>query len=459
MSQPFSNPELKPRSNRRLWAAGSALTIIAASLAVVISARSNSAESPAGQQPPATPVSVATVAQTDVATWNEFSGRLEAIERVDIRPRVAGTVLASHFREGALVKKGDLLLTIDPAPYAAEVDRAEAQVAAAQARAAYTRSEFERSKRLLEERAIAQREHDERGNARLEAEANLRGAQAALQTARLNLGYTQVRAPVAGRVGRLEMTVGNLVAAGPGAPVLTTLVSVSPIYASFDADEQVVTGALRDVRGKDDGAGTRGAVERIPVQMGTADTPDTPLKGHLQLVDNQVDAKSGTVRVRAMFDNANGELMPGQFVRLRMGQVKMAPAVLVNERAVGTDQSKKFVMVVGDDNKTVYREVTLGAQVDGLRVVTSGLKAQERIVVNGLQRVRAGTLVAPQPVSMALKSEVKTEAKNEAKSDTKSDAKAEARAEAKAAVKADAKPEVINTEAKADAPKGAASRS
>ena len=461
MSQPFSNPEFNPRSNRRrLWVAGSALTVIAAALAVGLGARNSSAEPPPTQEPPAMPVSVATVAQSEVATWNEFSGRLDAIERVDIRPRVAGTVLAAHFREGALVSKGDLLLTIDPAPYAAEVDRAEALVAAAQARVAYTRSEFERSKRLLEERAIAQREYDERGNARLEAEANLRGAQAALQSARLNLGYTQVRAPVAGRVGRLEITAGNLVAAGPGAPVLTTLVSVSPIYASFDADEQVVVGALRDVRGKEGGNGTRGAVERIPVQMGTADTPDTPLKGHLQLVDNQVDTKSGTVRVRAVFDNAGGELMPGQFVRLRMGQVKLAPALLVNERAVGTDQNKKFVMVVGADNKTAYREVTLGAQVEGLRVVTSGLKAEERIVVNGLQRVRAGTLVKPQPVSMALKSELQGEATADAKSDAKPAPKSEVKSGAKAeAVNSPAQPEVLKTQAKADAPQSAASRS
>jgi multidrug efflux system membrane fusion protein len=452
MSQPS-----QPKTRRRLIAAGTVAAVIAGT-AIAIASRGTGAEPPPTQEPPATPVSVATVAQTEVATWNEFSGRLDAIERVDIRPRVAGTVLSAHFREGALVSKGTLLLTIDPAPYAAEVERAQAQVAAAQARVAYTRSEFVRAQRLLDEKAIAQREYDERGNARLEAEANLRAAQAALQTAQLNLGYTQVRAPVSGRVGRLEITVGNLVAAGPGAPVLTTLVSVSPIYASFDADEQIVTSALRDVRDvkdKEDGAGTRGSVERIPVQMGTADSPDAPLKGHLQLVDNQVDTKSGTVRVRAVFDNPGGELMPGQFVRLRMGQSKLTPVLLVNERAVGTDQSKKFVMVVGADNKTIYREVTLGAQVDGLRVVTAGLKAQERIVVNGLQRVRAGSRVAPQEVSMTAKSELKGDSKTAAGEAAKPEAKSEAKAEAKAA---EAKPEIIKTQAKGGA-QAAATRS
>jgi len=402
---------LQPRSRRHLWIAGTVLTAFTAIATAVFSLSGIDAQaSPVAATPPAVPVSVATVTQSDVATWDEFSGRLEAVERVDVRSRVAGTVQSVHFREGALVRKGDLLLTIDPAPYASDVERAEAQVVAAQARLSYTRSEYERAQRLLDERAIAQREYDERTNAQREADANLRAAQAALQSARLSLGYTQVRAPVAGRVGKLEITVGNLVAAGPGAPVLTTLVSVSPIYASFDADEQIVTRALKGLPAQDQGAGARLPLERIPVQMGTAATADTPYSGHLQLVDNQVDAKSGTVRVRAVFDNADGSLMPGQFAKLRMGQIKNASALLINERAVGTDQNKKYVLVIGNDNKAAYREVTLGANVGGLRIVTSGLQPQERIVVNGLQRVRPGALVAPQPVAMELKAEVQKDA-------------------------------------------------
>jgi membrane fusion protein, multidrug efflux system len=385
------------QARRRLWVAGTALTAVAAGLATVFMLQSGPAvatPSPAAQ---ATPVSVANVVQSDVATWNEFSGRLEAVERVDIRSRVAGTVQGVHFREGALVKAGDLLLTIDPAPYQADVDRADAQVFAAQSRLANARSNYERSKHLLEDHAISQREYDDSLNAQSEADANLRSAQAQLQTARLSLGYTQVRAPVSGRVGRLEITTGNLVAAGPGAPVLTTLVSVSPIYASFDADEQVVARALSELPA---GASARARIEQIPVQMGTVADTATPIAGHLQLVDNQVDARSGTVRVRAVFDNADGALMPGQFAHVRMGRVKADPALLINERAVGTDQSKKFVMVVGTDDKANYREVTLGANVDGLRIVTSGLKPNERVVVNGLQRVRPGALVAPQMVAM-----------------------------------------------------------
>ena len=383
---------------KRLIIAVLALAGLSALAGGIFFFKPSSTASAAPTPPRAAPVSVATVEEREVTLWDEFSGRLEAIERVDVRSRVAGAVQAVHFREGAIVRQNELLVTIDPAPYAAEVERAEAQVVAAQARVSHTTSEYERAKRLWEDSAIAQRELDERLNARREAQANLRGAQAALQSARLNLGYTQVRAPVAGRVGKLEVTVGNLVASGPGAPVLTTLVSISPIYASFEADEQIVLRALKDL------AGSRADLARIPVHMGTAATSDTPNKGKLQLVDNQVDAKSGTVRVRAVFDNKDGTLLPGQFARLRMGHAKSASALLITERAIGTDQNKKFVMVVDAEDKAQYREVTLGASVDGLRVVTAGLKPGERIVVNGLQRVRPGSPVAPQHVEMLAKS-------------------------------------------------------
>jgi multidrug efflux system membrane fusion protein len=388
-------------NKRRLLAVTLGALAVAGMSAAVFGVSGSGAHADVATAPAAIPVSVATVVQSDVAAWDEFSGRLEAVERVDIRSRVAGILQAVHFREGALVKKGELLLTIDPAPYAAEVQRADAQVGAAQARVAQAKGEYERSQRLWTEQAISKREFDERSNGQREADANLRAAQAALQTAQLSLGYTQVRAPVAGRVGKLELTVGNLVAAGPGAPVLTTLVSVSPIYASFDADEQVVARALKDVS-----SGGDRRLERIPVQMGTAASSDTPFEGRLQLVDNQVDAKSGTVRARAVFDNKDGQLMPGQFARIRMGQATQATALLVNERAVGTDQNKKYVLVVGAGNKAEYREVTLGASVNGLRVVKDGLAPNERIVVNGLQRVRPGALVAPQPVEMSAKAEL-----------------------------------------------------
>ena len=400
----MTNDTTKSSRDRRLWAAIGSLTALAAVAAALFGLGGPKAQASANAAAvQATPVSVAAVSESEVTAWHEFSGRLEAVERVDVRSRVAGAVQAVHFREGALVKKGDLLVTIDPAPYAADAERAEAQVAAAQARLSRAQGDHARAQRLWEERAISQREYEERLNAQREADANLRAAQAQRESARLSLSYTQVRAPVAGRIGRLEVTTGNLVAAGPGAPVLTTLVSVSPIYASFDTDEQVIARALQDMPG---GSSARALIERIPVQMGTAAMADTPYRGRLQLIDNQVDAKSGTVRVRAAFDNKDGALMPGQFARVRMGQAQSTRALLVNERAVGTDQNKKFVLVVGEGNKAEYREVTLGGSVNGLRVVKDGLKAGERIVVNGLQRVRPGSLVHPQPVNMDAKPEV-----------------------------------------------------
>ncbi len=348
----------------------------------------------AAAPPPAVAASVALVESKATTPSDEFSGRLEAIERVEIRSRVAGAVQEIKFHEGTLVKKGDLLVIIDPALYAAEVDRAQAQLAAARARVVFTKADVERSQQLSSS-AITQREVENRLNAYREAEANVKTAEAALRTAELNLSYTEVRAPVSGRVGKIEITVGNLIAAGPSSPLLTTLVSINPIYASFNADEQVVARALKTLADEK----TPGAIDRIPVQM-TTGTDTTPVKGKMQFVDNQVDPRSGTVRVRAVFDNADGRLMPGQFARLSMGQPKPEPALLVSERAVGTDQNKKFVMVVDPQNHAEYREVTLGASVDGMRIVASGLKAGERIVVNGLQRVRPGATIKPEAVAM-----------------------------------------------------------
>ena len=381
----------------RLWAGSVVVVAAAIGAALLVDLPSQTrADSPKKAAAPAVPVSVAVVEPKATVAWDEFSGRLEAVERVDVRSRVAGAVQAVHFREGALVKQGDLLVTIDPDPYRAEVDRLQAQVVAAEARLSFTKGEVDRGQPLLDSRIVSPRDFDQRTNAYREADANLRAAKAALQASQLNLCYTEVRAPVSGRVGRLEITVGNLVAAGPGAPVLTTLVSVNPIYASFNADEDVVMRALRSF--DRDGAG-EAQIEQIPVQITTASQQE-PIHGRLQLIDNQVDARSGTVRVRAVFDNPEGRLMPGQFVRLRMAGAKAAPLLAVSERAIGTDQNKKFVIVVDQSNIAAYREVALGAFVDGLRVVTSGLAAGERIVVNGLQRVRPGALVAPEAVTM-----------------------------------------------------------
>lgn len=340
-------------------------------------------------------VTVAVVAPRSTSLWDDFSGRLEAVNRVEVRPRVAGAIQSANFTEGELVKAGDVLFKIDPAPYAAEVDKAQAQLEAAKARTVFTSSELERGAQLVGNNVVTRRDYDQRDNAHREAVANVKAAEATLQTARLNLGYTEVRAPVDGRVGKIEVTVGNLVAAGTASPVLTSLVSVNPIYASFDADEDVVLRAIGSIA---DASGKRGRLDQIPVEMSTSS--GATVKGRVQLIDNQVNGQSGTIRVRATFDNEDGRLIPGQFARLRMGQPKQQTLVMVDERAVGTDQDKKFVLVVGADNRAVYRSITLGGSVEGLRVVTSGLNPGDRVVINGLQRLRPGTLVKQEVAEM-----------------------------------------------------------
>ncbi|MBD2749105.1 efflux RND transporter periplasmic adaptor subunit [Microvirga sp. BT688] len=346
--------------------------------------------------PPATPAPVISVEKRDVILWEEFSGRLEPIDRVDLRPRVPGAIEAVHFREGSLVRKGDLLVTIDPEPYKAELERAEAQVSAAEARIAFARNELERGMKLSANQTITQRDLDTRENSLREAEAGLRAAKAAARTARLNLSYTQIRAPISGRVGKIEVTVGNLVDGGSGAPILTTLVSTNPIYASFDADERAVQRALDTLPV---GGDRSDHLARIPVEMRSGPEARTA-QGKLQLIDHTVKGASGTVLVRAVFDNSADDLLPGQFARIRIGQAKTMPAVVVPERAIGADQDKRYVLVVDPAQKANYREIRLGAAVDGGRIVTSGLKPGERIIVDGLQKVRPGTLIAPQPQAL-----------------------------------------------------------
>ncbi len=361
----------------------------------------------------ATVVNVAEVVSRKIIDWQSYSGRLEAVDRVEIRPLVSGSLTAVHFKDGSLVKKGDVLFTIDPRPYAAEVARALAQLVAAEARAAYTASDLARGQRLLADNAIARRDFEEKQNASREAAANLQAAQAALKSARLNLEYTQITAPVSGRISRAEVTQGNVVAAGAGSAPLTTLVSVSRVYASFDVDEQSFLKFVNPARA------ANGA--HVVVYLGLANEDGYSRQGKVSSVDNRLDTSSGTIRVRAILDNPDGQLVPGLYARIRLGSGAQHEAVLIDEKAIGTDQDKHFVLLVDSANHTAYREVRLGAIYDGLRVVESGLKAGERIVVNGLQRTRPGDTVNPQVVAMdatpiAVKAEAaKVEAKAEAK--------------------------------------------
>jgi multidrug efflux system membrane fusion protein len=330
------------------------------------------------------------VISKSITDYQEYSGRIEAINDVETRPLVSGTIVAVHFRDGAMVKKGDLLFTIDPRPYQAEVDRAAAQLASAESRSAYASTDWERAQRLLTDNAIAKRDYDEARNANREAAAAVKAAEAALEAAQINLGYTAITAPVSGRVSRALLTVGNVVSTGANAPVMTTLVSMSPIYASFDVDEQTYLRFL-----------SHDSKVTVPAWIGLANETGYSRQGVIDSVDNRLDTSSGTIRVRARFDNADGVLVPGLYVRARVGGGAPHQAVLVSDAAIQTDQEKKFVLLVDKENKVQYREVTLGDQHRGLRVITSGLQPGARIVVNGMQRVRPGDPVKPNLVQMS----------------------------------------------------------
>ncbi|MGZ8301315.1 MAG: efflux RND transporter periplasmic adaptor subunit [Telluria sp.] len=369
---------------RPLAAAMAVAGLSALTLAGCDDATANTAAAPA-----APPITAATVIERQVAETQEFSGRLEAVERVDIRARVGGFITSVNFKPGSVVKKGDVLFQIDPRPFQAEASRAEAAANSAAARAGLAKLELDRAERLLADKAIAQRDYDEKASSVKELDANVRAAQASLQAARLNMAYTRVTAPIGGRVSKAEVTTGNLV---DGAVILTSVVSNNPIYATFDGDEATYLRVGRDAQ--------RGAP--VAVKVGLANESGFPHEGKLEFVDNRLDTATGSVRMRATFDNANNTLVPGLFARVQLGGTDggKANAVLISERAVGTDQNRKFVYVIGAGNKAEYRPVVLGPTIDGLRIVRDGVKAGEKIVVNGLQRVQPGAPVNAQMVAM-----------------------------------------------------------
>ncbi len=325
------------------------------------------------------PVDVTEAPSREVVEWDEFTGRLEAVDRVVITPRVSGTIDAIHFREGQMVGRGQALFTIDPKPFQASLSAAEAQ-------ADYTSAELARAQTLLPEKAISQREFDAKKNA-------AQTAAAALTKAQLDLGYTRITAPVSGRASRAEITVGNLVNAAT-APTLTTIVSINPIYASFDVDEQSYVRYLRAAGGNPD------ALKKVPVRLALTGDKAFVNEGRIESFDNELNTRAGTVRVRATFQNKNGTLIPGLFARVQVGGSGKVQAVLVPERAIATDQSRKLVFVVNAENKVEPRIVTLGPIAEGLRIIRDGLKPGEKIIINGLQRARPGAEIVPQKVDI-----------------------------------------------------------
>ncbi|MFS2127657.1 multidrug efflux RND transporter periplasmic adaptor subunit MexE [Pseudomonas sp. Pseusp97] len=367
---------------------------LALAAVLVLSACGKGQES--AQNMAAPKVSVADVIEQPINEWDEFTGRLEAPESVELRPRVSGYIDRVAFREGALVKKGDLLFQIDPRPFQAEVHRLEAQLQQARANQTRTVNEDARGVRLRATNAISAELADARSAAAAEAKAVVAATQAELDNARLNLSFTQITAPIDGRVSRAEVTAGNLV--NSGQTLLTTLVSTDKVYAYFDADERVYLKYVDLARkGGPDARGTS------PVYLGLTGEDGFPHQGRLDFLDNQVNPKTGTIRGRAVFDNATNQFTPGLYARLKLVGSGTYPAALIKDEAVGTDLGKKFVLVLDKDSKVQYRGIELGPKLEGLRIVRSGLVKGDRIVVNGLQRVRPGAQVDAQGVEMASK--------------------------------------------------------
>jgi multidrug efflux system membrane fusion protein len=336
---------------------------------------------------PAIPVTVRTVAPEKVRVWSEFSGRLQAVDFAQVRPEVSGRITEVRFKDGQAVKAGDVLFVIDPRPYEAAVAKAEANLASAQTNARFAKAEVDRAASLIKTQAIAERLYDERVNASKVAQASIQAAEAALKEARLDLDYAYVKAPIGGRASRAEITVGNLVQAGPNAPLLTSVVSNDGIYADFEVDEHTY---LRSVRANAD---TQEEEQQIAVELTVSGDSEKVYKGMIHTFDNRIDAASGTIRARAKFANEDRSLLPGMFASIRLAGAGDATAILVPSRAIGSNQNKRFVYVVSEDSKVTYREVTLGQQVSGQRIVQSGLQQGDRVIVDGLQHVRPDATV------------------------------------------------------------------
>jgi RND family efflux transporter MFP subunit len=341
---------------------------------------------------PAPVVTVSLPIEQQVTDHYDFTGQTTAVESVQLRARVGGYLDKVDFKEGEMVKKGQVLFEIDPRPYQAELEEAIARAKIREAQATQAENDYQRTKRLFASRAASQEDLEKAERTRDVAVASLEAARAAIRVKELNLGFTKVLAPVEGRVDRAEITVGNLVSANlSDATVLTTIVSVAPMYVYFDVDELTLLRLAQMVR---EGA-IKGSGNEPKVQLGLGNGTDYPIQGTINFIGNQVDPSTGTISARGVFPNKDGLLAPGLFARIRVPLGAPHKALLVNDRALGTNQGQKFLYVVNDKNEVVYRPVTIGALHGGLREIVAGLNPGERVIINGLLRVRAGVTVEP----------------------------------------------------------------
>ncbi|WP_313250961.1 efflux RND transporter periplasmic adaptor subunit [Stenotrophomonas sp.] len=380
-----------PTARRVVLASFSALAI------AVLAACSGGHAEEAGMPPPPE-VNAAPVLVKQVNQWDEFSGRVEAVQNVELRPRVSGYIDKVNYIEGQEVKKGDVLFLIDARTYQAAYEQANAELARARTQAALARSESERARRLSEQQAISTETWEQKRAAADQAAADVQAAKAALDAAALNLEFTKVRAPINGRAGRAMVTAGNLVTAGDAASVLTTLVSLDTVHVYFDADEATF---LRYAQMARKGERPSERDQALPVQIGLAGEQGFPHEGKVDFLDNQVVRSTGTIGVRALLDNADRQFTPGLFARVRLLGSGQFQAMLVDDKAVLTDQDRKYVYVVDKDGKAQRKDVQLGRTADGLRIVEAGLAAGDKVIVDGVQKVfMPGMPVQAKPVAM-----------------------------------------------------------
>ncbi|OON40348.1 efflux transporter periplasmic adaptor subunit [Izhakiella australiensis] len=342
--------------------------------------------------PPAPGVSVAQVTSRQVSMWDNFNGRIEAVQHVDLRPRVSGYIDKVNFVEGQEVKQGDVLFTIDDRTLRAELAQSEAQLATSRSQAALARSESARSEKLIGTQAISREEWEQRRSAALQASTNVQAAQAAVDMARLNLSFTRVTAPISGRASRAMITAGNLVTAGDSASILTTLVSLDSVYVYFDVDESTFL-RYQSMARSGQGAGKDHQV--LPVQVALAGEQGYPHRGSVDFTDNQVDSNTGTIRMRALLDNHDRMFTPGLYARVQLPGEASFSALLISDKAILTDQDRRYVWVVDGSGKAQRRDIVAGRNADGLRIITQGLKPDDRVIVDGVQKV----MMPGQPVN------------------------------------------------------------